>query len=136
MHAVDDGELDEEALSQTRDIQNVTHLAHSECRSIVTSMPDLDIAQTALQLGAILRDRRKRAGLTQAELAEAAHVSRAFLIGLENGKRPGAELGRVLAVLRALDAGLRVAEVAPRNARSFDDVLADLLGGNEPTADR
>lgn len=99
-------------------------------------MHDVNAAQTELQLGALLRERRKRAGMTQAELAGAANVSRAFLIGLENGKRPGAELGRVLAVVRALGAGLRVAEVAPRTERAFDDVLADLLSGTDSSADQ
>lgn len=46
---------------------------------------------------------RRRAGLTQTELAGRAHVSQRWLSLFENGKSPGAELHRVLGVLAALD---------------------------------
>lgn len=65
------------------------------------------LAQTAPELGARIRERRVARGLTQEQLAGRAGVSRQWLVRLESG-HPGAELGRVLWVLRALDAGIAV----------------------------
>lgn len=65
---------------------------------------------TARQLGATIHDARTRAGLTQASLAASAGVSRKWLIGLEQGARTGAELGKVLAVLRTLDLSIQLIE--------------------------
>lgn len=58
---------------------------------------------TPQDLGAAVRDARTAAQLTQAELAERADVSREWLIGLERGTRPRAELSKILGVLAALD---------------------------------
>lgn len=58
---------------------------------------------TPHNLGAAVRDARTAAQLTQAELAERAGVSREWLIGLERGTRPRAELTKILGVLSALD---------------------------------
>lgn len=65
---------------------------------------------TGRQLGAAIHDARTRAGLTQASLATSAGVSRKWLIGLEQGARTGAELSKVLAVLRALDLSIQLIE--------------------------
>lgn len=81
---------------------------------------------SALELGAQLRAARHARGLTQAQVAEGAKVSRAFVIDLEQGKRPGAELSRVLAVSQAL--GLSFALVDD-DRPSFDSALDRLLGG-------
>lgn len=78
-----------------------------------------------IELGAALRDRRKHAGLTQARLAEVAGVSRAFVIDLEKGRRPRAELNRVLSVVRALGTGVALVD---HHEASPDDLLAALLG--------
>lgn len=85
----------------------------------------MPVVTNALELGAQLRAARRAAGLTQAQVASSAKVSRAFVIDLEQGKRPGAELSRVLAVARALNRSFSLVEdVRP----SFDDALHDLLG--------
>ena len=52
-------------------------------------------------------------GLTQAELARLAEVSRQWLIKLEAGKTAGLEIGLVLHVLDALDASLMIRDEAP-----------------------
>ncbi len=80
--------------------------------------------ENGIQLGAALRERREHAGLTQARLAERANVSRSFIIDLERGKRPRAELSRVLSVIRALDAAVTLSDV---ERQSTEDILADLL---------
>lgn len=79
-----------------------------------------------IQLGAALRERRERAGMTQGRLAERAGVSRAFIIDLERGRRPRAELGRVLSIMRALDAAIMLVD---DDHRDTDDILTELLEG-------
>jgi HTH-type transcriptional regulator / antitoxin HipB len=77
-------------------------------------------------LGAALRHARRSRGWTQADLAQRAEVSRAFVTDLERGARPRAELARVLAVIRALDKSLAIEDAPPQS--SFDDLLDDVLG--------
>jgi HTH-type transcriptional regulator/antitoxin HipB len=76
-------------------------------------------------LGAEIRAQRLARGLTQAELAARAEVSRAFVVDIERGKRPRAELSRVLAVVRALDLALAL---VPDESGDFDAALDELLG--------
>ena len=56
---------------------------------------------TPKDLGATVRLVRRRQGLRQDQLAAAANVGVRFVIELEAGK-PTAQLGKTLAVLRAL----------------------------------
>ena len=56
---------------------------------------------TPAEIGAVVRNARKAAGLRQYELAGAAGVGLRFLVELERGK-PTAQLGKTLEVLRAL----------------------------------
>ena len=78
-----------------------------------------------VQLGAALRERRELSGLTQAAVADRAAVSRAFVIDLERGRRPRAELTRVLAVMRALDAAITL---TGHQTKSAEEALDELLG--------
>lgn len=57
-------------------------------------------------LGAIIRQARKAAGLRQDELAASAGVGLRFVVELERGK-PTVQLDKILQVLTAL--GLRIA---------------------------
>lgn len=75
--------------------------------------------RTSRDLGAAVRGRRHALKLTQAEVAGAAGVSRPWLSEFESGK-PTVELGRVLAVLDALDFTLDV--------RSPDGTSAETSG--------
>lgn len=63
-------------------------------------------------LGAFIHDARTKSGLTQQELALQAGVSRKWLIGIEQGERPRAELNKVLDVLRALGIDLTLSWTA------------------------
>lgn len=76
-------------------------------------------------LGIAVRQGREDAGLTQAELAARAGVSRPWLSQLENGKR-SVEVGKVLAVLGALDLYMDIGR-APRHKRRpvVEDVLSE-----------
>lgn len=56
----------------------------------------------ARQVGQEVRDARKKSGLTQAELAERAHVSARLVSGLELGDNTGVGLDKLLSVFHAL----------------------------------
>ncbi|HEX9159392.1 MAG TPA: helix-turn-helix domain-containing protein [Rhizomicrobium sp.] len=62
---------------------------------------------TVEELGSILREARREAGLTQHQLAAASGVGVRFLIELEAGKAT-AQLGKALAVLTMLGCYVRV----------------------------
>lgn len=76
---------------------------------------------TPLDLGFGVRDARMAVGLTQAELAEKAGVSREWLNGVERGKRPRAEVGQLLDVLMALDLPLMLGVGEPRVVDDDDE---------------
>lgn len=57
--------------------------------------------RTPVELGLILRGRRKDLGLGQEALAQQAGVSRQWVVEVEKGK-PRAELGLVLRLMRVL----------------------------------
>jgi transcriptional regulator with XRE-family HTH domain len=78
-----------------------------------------------LDLGRAIKDLRLSKELTQDQLARAAGVSRAFVIGLEKGNKPGAELRRVLRVIRALDQQLTIEQ---SDTQDFNSALQQLFG--------
>ena len=57
--------------------------------------------RTPAEIGALIKDRRRRLGLDQAHLAERIGVSRLWVNQVERGK-PGASLGLVLRALAAV----------------------------------
>lgn len=59
-------------------------------------------------VGAAIREARLDRGLTQAQLAKRAQVSREWLSGVERGERMGAELARILRVFDSLELTLTV----------------------------
>lgn len=73
--------------------------------------------RTMRDVGAMVRDRRRAADLSQAELAALAGVSKRWLAALEAGK-PGAEMALVLRTFAALSTDL-----------SADDTTAPATGG-------
>ena len=80
----------------------------------------------ARDLGQYLRDERLAAGLSQADLAARARVSRRWLSDIEGGK-PTAEIGLVFRVVAALD---MIVELRPAPHQDIDlDKLLDSLGG-------
>ena len=62
----------------------------------------------ALEIGYAIKDRRAELGLTQAQVAEAAGVSKRCLWSLELGQNPGVQLDKLTAVLGALGLNLRI----------------------------
>ncbi len=61
--------------------------------------------RTAVDIGALIRDRRIKLGLKQQALADKVGVSRQWLIEVEKGK-PRAELGLVLRTIEELGVSL------------------------------
>lgn len=88
---------------------------------------------TPAAAGALIRAQRVEQGWTQQALADAAGVSRKFLIDLESG-HDRAELGKTMAVLAALGLSLSTTAPIPRGrehdperrdyAATFTDLLA------------
>jgi len=76
-------------------------------------------------LGALIRDRRHKLGITQQELADKAGVSRVWLVALEHGK-PSAQMDLVLRVLRELGLSLRVDSGRPAASSKGIDLGAVL----------
>jgi transcriptional regulator with XRE-family HTH domain len=74
-------------------------------------------ARSLPKLGTAVRTLRRRRGWSQAELAQAAQVSRQWVVALERGRTEGMELGRLMRVLDALDASLMVRDDAPEALR-------------------
>ncbi len=60
-----------------------------------------------LDLSALVRGRRRALGLSQAELADRANVSRQWISAFEQG-RPGSELRLILRLLEALELRLSI----------------------------
>jgi HTH-type transcriptional regulator/antitoxin HipB len=73
---------------------------------IADATPGKMFIRTPKELGALIRDRRKRLGLDQSELAVKVGVSRQWIIEIEKGK-PRAAVGLVFRTLEAL--GVKVA---------------------------
>ena len=69
-----------------------------------------DDAVTPMYLGRVVRKLRKEAGLTQAELASRARVTRWWVSAVENGKTT-VELGKVMVLLHHLGHKLAVLPV-------------------------
>ena len=66
------------------------------------------LIRTPADLGAVIRDHRRRRGLDQQTLARKIGVSRQWLVEVEKGK-PRAEVGLVLRALDALGVALSIA---------------------------
>ncbi|WP_420638762.1 helix-turn-helix transcriptional regulator [Candidatus Poriferisocius sp.] len=74
------------------------------------------VVPSAPRLGRLVGAVRANAGITQAELAEAAGVSRTWLIHFEAGKKRRAQMDTVFKVLRTLDCEM---VIQPRRRRDF-----------------
>lgn len=71
--------------------------------------------RTVKDLGAIIRDRRKKQGLDQADLAARVGVSRQWIVEVEKGK-PRAEVSLILKTLDALGVMIDLEDDAPKKS--------------------
>jgi HTH-type transcriptional regulator / antitoxin HipB len=83
-----------------------------ECMLTNVNTTTMKKPATPATIGALARDARLAAGLSQSELGTRIGASRFWVAQFENGK-PGAELGLALKALDALGLGLHVQPRAP-----------------------
>lgn len=67
------------------------------------------MVRTPNELGALLKNRRRELGISQAELAKTVGASRPWIVDMERGK-PRLEVGLVLRSVRALGLELQLVE--------------------------
>lgn len=82
----------------------------------------------AIEIGYAIKDRRAELGLTQAQLAATAGVSKRCLWSLELGRNPGVQFDKLTAVLGALGLDLVIsatdvdkAAACPKTGTATDD---------------
>ena len=76
--------------------------------------------RTPVDLGLVIRDRRRKLQLSQTDLARKVGVGRQWIVGIEHGK-PRAELWLVLRTLSALGLSFTI-DAGDRLPRSSDDI--------------
>ena|SRR5579872_343421 len=96
------------------------------------------LVRNPIDIGLVIRERRRKLDLDQETLARRVKVSRQWIIEIEKGK-PRAEIGLVLRTLAALDLALSVdpetVASSPETDRvpSIDiDAILDDLGSDRP----
>jgi y4mF family transcriptional regulator len=81
--------------------------------------------RTSRDVGALIRGQRRRRGWTQAQLADAVGVTRAWVIAIEQGKA-SADLALVLRTLGALDLVADIISAPPAHGEvDLDELLGD-----------
>lgn len=102
-------------------------MTFGKCHCMMTLMTEYVVRDWA-RIGAIVREHRRQAGLTQAALAQGAGVSRGWLVRLEAGHST-ADTPTVFKVLRALDLELVARPTRRTEAEAAAELaLAELLG--------
>lgn len=71
------------------------------------------VVRSSAELGALVRDQRKRGALTQLDIAGLGNTGNRFIVDLENGK-PTLQLQKVLEVIDLLGLELVVRAKTPR----------------------
>ena len=71
-------------------------------------------------LGALIKDLRKAAGLSQSQLAERHGMSRATISGIENNTIPEVGIRKVAAILEGL--GYELTATPKRRRRTLDEL--------------
>ena len=88
---------------------------------------------TLSSLGAQIAARRKKLGLSQAELARKASISRATLDALENGRSGELGFSKVTRLLSALGLGLKLQESGSQRP-TLDELMEE--DRNDQSLDR
>ena len=70
-------------------------------------------ARTLNDIATSVRDARLAAGMSQADLAAAAHLSRPWVSLFESGRAPNASLSKVLAMMDVLGVAIRLTYTVP-----------------------
>lgn len=91
----------------------------------------------ALDIGYAIKDQRTQLGMTQAQVAEAAGVSKRCLWSLELGQNPGVQLNKLTAILKVLGLDLRIVTAqSPSSAEqnSREEESASMYSAAETTS--
>lgn len=88
------------------------------------------IVRNTADLGLVIRERRVELKLSQEQLADRAGVGRQWIVDIEKGK-PRAQVGLLLATLRALDLRLSVAPVSVEGSGVLDQILDAAHGDDD-----
>ena len=104
-----------------------------------TSEPTAEERRYAAIVGCDVCEQRLNLGMTQAELADAAGVSRHLVSDLESGKATGISLGKLVRILDALGMRLQVkvgvpvspspSQAYPAELQKYADQIAEQLKG-------
>jgi transcriptional regulator with XRE-family HTH domain len=79
---------------------------------------------TLVSLGTQIAAKRRQLGLSQAELAKKAVISRATVDALENGRSGELGFSKVTRILSALGMGLKIQEETARRP-TLDELMAE-----------
>lgn len=82
-----------------------------------------DLAREPRQLGKLVRNARKRRGISQAELGEQAGLRQETISLIETG-HPAAKLQTILSVLAALDLELRIVPRSKFGAADIEKIFS------------
>lgn len=85
---------------------------------------------TLLDVAEMLRDARKKAGLTQEELAQRAGVSRTTVARMETAAKGDMSVSALVRLLEA--AGYDLKTVKLGHVRTVEDILAEQRQGDAP----
>ncbi|MBN3561292.1 helix-turn-helix domain-containing protein [Aliamphritea spongicola] len=77
-----------------------------EIKRISIEQQRLETARVSAQIGKLIKQERKRKGITQEKLAEAADISEKHLSSVENGRESNISIGYVVAIALALNVPL------------------------------
>jgi HTH-type transcriptional regulator/antitoxin HipB len=83
---------------------------------------DAVLIRTPADLGAVIRDRRRRMKMGQQALADKVGVSRQWVVEVEKGK-PRAEVALILRTLDTLGVTLSSAEAQPSTSSDIDQIV-------------
>ena len=77
-----------------------------------------------LDIGYAIKDARAQSGLTQAQLADAAGISKRCLWSLELGQNPGVQLNKLLAVFKVLGLDLQIVAAGVTESDLHEEAVA------------
>jgi|GEM_PF-484608 len=86
------------------------------------------------EIGGLIQQRRTDLGLTQAQVARSAKVSRDWIISIENGRRLTVDFERLLRTLDVLDLSIEITATAREDQSDADRAVLDRLSRAQPIA--
>lgn len=84
------------------------------------------------EIGGLIQQRRTDLGLTQAQVARRAKVSRDWIISIENGRRLTVDFERLLRTLDVLDLSIEITVVDRGEQSDADRAVLDRLSRPQP----